>query len=123
MARPHVRDRGQAAVELALALPVVAVVVLGILQVVLVGRNQLAVEVAAREGARAAAVAAAPDSAARAAAERSTSLRPLQVAVRTSGDTVTVSVAHRDPTNIPLVGMAIGTVTLDASVTMTREPP
>ena len=53
-------DAGQAAVELALLLPVVVVLVLGVLQVALVGRDQLALELAAREAARAAAVSADP---------------------------------------------------------------
>ena len=61
---------GQAAVELALALPVVVVLLLGMLQVALVGRDQLAVELAAREAARAAAVSADPAAAARSAADR-----------------------------------------------------
>ena len=52
--RPPERDRGQAAVEFALAVPVVVVLVLGIVQLVAVVRDQLAVELAARdvEGAR-----------------------------------------------------------------------
>ena len=82
------RDAGQAAVELALALPVVVVLLLGMLQVALVGRDQLAIELAAREAARAAAVSADPAGAARLAADRVTSLRPLAVAVSVGGDTV-----------------------------------
>lgn len=120
---PSRRDRGQAAVEFAVALPVVAVVVLGILQVVLIGRDQLAVEVAARDGARAAAVSAAPGAAARTAAERATTLRPIDVRVDSGNDTVTVTVVHRNPTDVPLVGRVIGDVVLTASVTMAREPP
>ena len=94
------RRPGQAAVELALALPVVVVLLLGMLQVALVGRDQLAIELAAREAARAAAVSADPAAAARLAAERVTSLRPLQVAVSVGGDTVTVTVSspERRPT-------------------------
>lgn len=117
------RDRGQASVELALAMPIVAIVVLGILQVIEVGRDQLAVELAAREGARAAAVAAAPAAAARAAAERATSLRPLDVSVAAGADRVTVTVRHVDPTDVALVGAVIAPVELTASVTMSREPP
>lgn len=98
-------------------------VVLGILQVVLIGRDQLAVEVAARDGARAAIVAAAPGSAARTAAERATTLRPLDVRVTTGSGTVTVTVTYRNPTDVPLIGSAIGDVALSASVTMAREPP
>ena len=91
-------EGGQAAVELALALPVVVLLLLGMLQVALVGRDQLAVELAAREAARAAAVSADPVAAARLAAERVTTLRPLQVAVSAGGDAVTVTVRHPSAT-------------------------
>jgi Flp pilus assembly protein TadG len=120
---PNRRDRGQAAVELALSLPLVALVTLGIVQVIVVGRGQVAVELAARDAARAAAVAADPSSAARAAALRATTLRPLDVTVSTSGDAVTVTVTHVDPTDVAIVGTVIGDVRLAASVTMVREPP
>lgn len=126
MSRPtrsrHV-DRGQATVEFALALPAVAVLVLGIVQLVVVARDQLAVEVAARDGARAAAVAADPDGAARAAAERAITLRPIGVGVSVTGRQVTVTVTHTSPTDVPLVGALIGDVRVEATVTMLREPP
>ncbi len=114
---------GQAAVELALALPVVVVLLLGLLQVALVGRDQLAIELAAREAARAAAVSAEPATAARLAADRVTSLRPLRVAVRAGGDTVTVTVTYASATDVALIGRFIGDVELRATVTMAVEPP
>lgn len=117
------RDRGQATVEFALALPLVAVLVLGIVQLVVVARDQLAVELAAREGARAAAVAAAPTSAATAAAERAVDLAPIEVSVSESDGLVTVTVRHRSATDVPLIGLAIGDVEVAATVTMRREPP
>ena len=101
---------GQAAVELALALPVVVVLLLGMLQVALVGRDQLAVELAAREAARAAAVSADPATAARLAADRVTALRPLAVAVSVGGDTVTVTVSHPSATDVALIGRLIADV-------------
>jgi Flp pilus assembly protein TadG len=116
-------ERGQAAVELALALPVVVLLLLGMLQVALVGRDQLAVELAAREAARAASVSADPVAAARLAAERVTSLRPLQVAVSAGSAAVTVTVTHRSATDVAMVGRFIGDVALRASVTMAVEPP
>ena len=85
---------GQAAVELALALPVVVVLLLGMLQVALVGRDQLAVELAAREAARAAAVSADPGSAARLAVDRVTTLRPLGVSVSVGAGTVHIGSAE-----------------------------
>ena len=117
------RDRGQATVEFALALPLVALVVLGILQVVVVARDQLAVDVAAHDAARAAAVAGAPAVAAQRAAERATTLRPLRVSTRTSGSTVTVTVSYRNPTDVAIVGAAMGDIEVRASVTMARDPP
>ena len=116
-------DGGQAAVELALALPVVVVLLLGMLQVALVGRDQLAIELAAREAARAAAVSADPAAAARLAADRVTALRPLAVAVSVGGDTVTVTVSHPSATDVAMIGRLIDDVTLRASATMALEPP
>lgn len=127
VAGPAARDagteRGQAAVELALALPVVVLLLLGMLQVALVGRDQLAIELAAREAARAAAVSADPVAAARLAAERITTLRPLQVAVSTGAAAVTVTVTHPSATDVAMVGRLIGDVDLRSTVTMALEPP
>lgn len=123
MRRGPRRDRGQATVEFALALPLVALLVLGIVQLVVIARDQLAVELAAREGARAAAVAAAPASAGTAAAERAVGLAPLDVSVSEGDGRVTVTVRHRSATNVPLIGLAISDVEVAATVTMQREPP
>lgn len=103
-------------------LPVVVVLLLGLLQVALVGRDQLAIELAAREGARAAAVSADPAAAARSAADRVTSL-PLAVDVSVSATTVTVTVEHRSRTDIALIGRLIDGVDLQARATMALEPP
>ena len=117
------RDRGQATVEFALALPIVAVLVLGIVQLVVVARDQLAVELAAREGARAAAVAAAPAAAATSAAAAAVDLDPLDVSASEHEGHISVTVRYRSVTDVPLVGLAIGDVEVAASVTMRREPP
>lgn len=117
------RDRGQATVEFALALPLVAILVLGVVQLIVVARDQLAVELAARDGARAAAVSASPAAAARAAAERAVRLRPLSVSTGTSGDRVTVTVTHRSATDVPLIGALLADVEVTGRATMLREPP
>ena len=65
-------DEGQAAVELALVLPLVALLLLALVQVGLVVRDQILVIHAAREAAREAAVDAGPDVPGRAAAASST---------------------------------------------------
>jgi Flp pilus assembly protein TadG len=116
------RDRGQAAVEAALVLPFMMAVVLGVVQVAVVAAEQLAVWHAAREGARAAAVAAAPTDAATAAARAATGLAPLDVSVVVAGGLVGVTVTHTDPTDVPLIGALVPTVTLRATVRMALEP-
>lgn len=117
------RDRGQAAVEFAIALPLVVVLVFGVIQVTVVVRDQLAIELAAREGARAAAAAAAPATAASAAALAATSVRPIHVGTTATTGSVTVTVRHTTRNRMPLLGIVLADVELEASVTMAREPP
>ena len=109
--------------ELALLLPVLVVLLLGMLQVALVGRDQLAVELAAREAARAAAVSAQPVAAAGATARRVIALQPLDVDVRVGGDTVTVTVRHSSSTDVAIIGHVISDVEVQATATMVLEPP
>ncbi|HUF96923.1 MAG TPA: TadE/TadG family type IV pilus assembly protein [Ilumatobacter sp.] len=116
-------DRGQATVEFALALPFVVILLLGVVQVVVVVRDQLAVGLAAREGARAASVAADPAAAAHLAATRAVSLSPLDVATVSAGGRVTVTVSYVNDTSVALIGQLVGNVDLNASVTMSYEPP
>lgn len=123
MTAPARRDAGQAAVELALALPIVVLVTLAVVQVVLVVGDQVAVELAAREGARAAAVAVDPGAAAAGAASAAVALEPLDVSAADTGGRVTVTVTYTSRTDVPLIGRLVGDVPLQASVTMLREPP
>lgn len=122
--QPDRRDseRGQATVEFALALPVLLIIVLGLTQVGVAIRNELAVELAAREGARAAAVSANPAAAANGAATRAVAL-PITVSTSERGSTVTVTVTYVDPVNIAIIGTFIGPKTHTATVTMAVEPP
>lgn len=115
--------RGQAAVELAITMPVVVVFVLGVFQVALVARDQLAIELAAREAARAASVSADPTGAANAAARRVVGLDPIDVSVSVAGDIVRVRVRYVNPTDVAIIGAAIGDVTLEATAAMAFEPP
>ena len=117
------RDRGQSTVELALALPLLCVLLLGVVQVAVVVRDQLAVQLAAREAARAASVAAAAHDAGEAAARRATDLQPLEVVISEAGGRVTATVRSVQPTDVPLVGPLLPDVQLVASVTMLLEPP
>lgn len=113
---------GQATVELALALPVVVLVLLAVVQVALVARSQILVVDAARAGARAAAVRA---GAAAGAARRTPGLDAARVDVAESGagpgGDVEVRVRYRAPTDVPLVGALVGEPTLTATVTMAVE--
>lgn len=120
-------DRGQSTVELALVLPVVVLLLLVLLQVGLVARDVVLVAHAAREGARAAATDDAADAAASAAAE-SSGLSPDRLEVTTSGRSgpgsrVRVEVRYRVPTDVPIVGRALGDRTVSSSVTMRVETP
>jgi hypothetical protein len=118
-------DRGQATVELALVLPLVALLLLVLVQAAVVARDQVLVAHAAREAARAAAVD--PDAgAARRAAERSGPLAAdrLDVAVHERGEVgsrVRVVVSYRVPVRLPLVGRAVRDVELRAEATMRVE--
>jgi Flp pilus assembly protein TadG len=114
------RDRGQAAVELALALPVVVVVAVFAAQVGALGLRQLAISHAAREAARAAAISADPVGAGTAAALAATGVRPLEVDVSVGGTVVTVTVHHRGRIGIGPLGRDVDLV---AAVTMRLEPP
>jgi Flp pilus assembly protein TadG len=118
-------EAGQAAVELALCLPLLAAIGLALLQVALVVRDQVLVTHAAREAAREAAVSAEPG-AARGAALAGAHLDGdrLHVEVRGRGDTgsrVTVVVRYRSATDVPLIGALVGDVELHAKAAMRVE--
>ncbi len=117
------RDVGQATVELALCLPLLFMFLLGIVQLVVIVRDQLAVQLAAREGARAAAVAAPSGASAEGAADRAIALRPLNVATQIAIDTVSVTVSHVTRTDVPMIGALLPDVTVSATATMALEPP
>jgi Flp pilus assembly protein TadG len=119
------RERGQAAVELVLVLPLLALVALVVLQVALVGRDLVLVVHAAREAARTAAVEPG-ERVARDAAVRSTGLDPsrLDVAVTGrggAGSRVDVRVRYRAPTDVPLAGDLVGDLPLIARASMRVE--
>jgi TadE-like protein len=124
-AAPQRPDSGQATVELALVLPLLAVLMLALVQAVVLARDQLLVTHAAREAARAAAVDPDPG-APRRAAIRAGPLDPGRLEVDTGprgtvGTSVRVEVRYREPTTLPIVGRAIGDVTLSSEATMRVE--
>ncbi len=116
------RDRGQATVELALAMPLLCTLLLGVVQVAVVARDRLAVQLAAREAARVAAASDDHDRAA-AAARSAIALAPLAVTIDEQGGTVRVTVVYVDPTDVPLIGLLLPDVTVQATVSMAVEPP
>jgi Flp pilus assembly protein TadG len=115
-------DAGQAAVEFAIVLPVALIAVLGIVQVGIALRNELAVNVAAREGARAAAVTADVSAAAVEAARNAADL-PLEITASAGDRSVTVTASYVDDTDVAIIGAFIAPITHTASVTMALEPP
>lgn len=112
--------------ELALVLPFVLLLMLFMVQLGLVLRDQLLVVHAAREGARAAAVEPTIE-AARAGALRGGALDPGRLRVVTrrteagSSDLIEVTVTYRSTTTVPLIGSLLGDVTLSESTTMRVE--
>lgn len=118
-------DAGQSTVELALALPLVALALLLVVQVGLVVREQVLVTGAAREAARTAAVVGPDDREAIArTAARAGSLDPerLDVDVTEAGDgTVEVRVRYRARTDLALIGALVPDLDLRAGAVMRRE--
>jgi len=108
---------------LALCLPLLFVFLLGIVQLVIIVRDQLAAELAAREAARAASVTTSTAAAAQSAAEQAVSLRPLLLSTDVSGTTISVTVSHLTHTDVPLIGALIPDIDVTATATMALEPP
>ena len=125
MTRPR-RERGQSAVELALVLPLVIVVSLGVIGVGVVVRDRITLTHATREAARAAVVDPSPG-AVRSAATRAGGLDPsrLSVAVSTAGDrgSATVTLAYRPSTRMPVIGWLLARVELSERLTVEVEAP
>ncbi|HVE94692.1 MAG TPA: TadE/TadG family type IV pilus assembly protein [Acidimicrobiales bacterium] len=119
------REHGQAAVELALSLPLVVLLLLAAVQTGLVVRDQILVVHASREAARAAVVTPDP-SAARRAATGSSGLAQRRLAVEQGprgapGSALRVAVRYVSPTEVPLVGSFLPDVVLRATTTMRVE--
>jgi len=118
------RDEGQASVELALCLPVVALLLLLVVQAGLVVADQVAVVQAAREAARRASVDPDPEAARRAALggrlgpdRTSVTIEPLAG----SPPRVRATIRHRAATDVPIVGPLLPEVELDAAAVMAVE--
>jgi Flp pilus assembly protein TadG len=116
-------DAGQATVEVALAVPLLVVVMLFGVQIALVIRDQIATIAAAREAARAVVIADGKTSVADAAVARTAALNPSRRSVKVSvnGGLVTATVTYRSPTDLPLVGIFIPDITVRSAATMALE--
>jgi len=120
------RERGSAAVELALVLPLALLAALALVQVGLISRDSGVVALAAREGSREAAVTT-DDESVRRAALRSGALSEerTEVTVERSGsvgDPVTVRVSYRAPLVVPFVDWLFpDQVQLVSQATMRQE--
>lgn len=120
------RDGGQAATELALVLPLVVLLLLAVVQVALVARDQILVVHGARAAAREASVDSRPSSV-RSAALRATGLKPTSLRTETSAEggvsgMVTVWVEYRSPTEVMLIGPLLPDIPLGAKAAMRLEP-
>lgn len=118
-------DEAQAATELALVVPFFVLLMLAVVQVGLLVRDQVMVIHAAREGARAAAVVDGTSERARLAAMAGAGLDVARLRVdverAAGGDRVRVVVRYRSPTDVPLVGPMLKEVTVTAAATMATE--
>ena len=119
-------DRGSAAVEFALVLPILLIVALAVVQAGLYVRDDLVLVGAARAGARQAAVSDDDTSVRDAVTSNAPSLDPDHVEVEISrthrGGPATVNVTYSVPPAVPYVGWLFPqTVTLHASATMRQE--
>jgi len=101
-------ESGQATLELALGLPIVMLLVAAVVQIGLLAGDQVRLEHAAREAARAATVESDPR-VIREAAD-SGGLEGLEIVIsppadrRTQGQPVVVSIAYSPPAHVPLLG-------------------
>lgn len=118
-------DDGQAAVELALVLPLLVLLLLGMVQVGLVVRDQVLLTHAAREAAREAAVDPAPAGVRRAALSAAPlepgRLSVVMAAVEPEVTRVGVQLSYRFSTDLPLVGALLPDVHLEARASMRKE--
>ena len=116
------RDRGQAAVEFVLTLPLAVILVLAVVQVAVVLTERSRLESVTWNAARSASVASSPTTAARKRVDELLG-GGATVLVDDDGLYVTVRVRRTIPTDVPVVGRFFPDVTVDSELTLLREPP
>ncbi len=120
-------ERGQATVELALCLPLLALLLGAVVEIALIAVDEVRVWHAAREAVRAAAVD--PDPRAAKLAARSSGLAGVDVLVspepreRSPDEDVTATIDYLHEPRVPLVGLLFRRVRLHAEATMRIEQP
>lgn len=120
-------QRGQATVELALALPFAVIILAALFEIGLLVSDQVRLVNAAREAARVAVVDSDPE-AVRAAA-RTSGLDPIELTItprpeeRVQGEPLTVKLSYRPSGRVPLIGELFTRAPLDAATTMRIEQP
>lgn len=121
------RERGSVAVEFALLLPILLLVLLALVQVGALARDQLVLTQASRAGAREAAVTSSVEAVYEAVRSAAVGLDPERVVIEVAwsgqrGSPVTVSLAYEAPVASPLAGWLLpSSVTLASSATMRQE--
>jgi len=111
-------ESGQATVELALVMPLIIGLLLIILNVGLIVRDQLAVWHAASAGARAASISPDSPDVVQQAVEDEVRLRPLHLQIVRDEQLITVEVQYPRTINLWLINHIVPPLTLSASVTM-----
>lgn len=114
-------DRGQAATEFALTVPLLLIAVIGAVQVFVVLVDRIHLVHVTRDAARAASVADDPEQAAEAVIDRSLPGRTVSVSVDTHDDVVRVEIVLVNPTDVPIVGRFLPDVELRESLSMFAE--
>ena len=123
------RERGSAAVEFALLLPILLLLLLAFVQVGVIARDSLVLTQASRAGAREAAVQGTKDAVEEAVRAAAVGLDPDRISVvatwsGTRGAPVRVDVAYEAPVASLLAGWLLpASVSLRASATMRQEFP
>jgi Flp pilus assembly protein TadG len=122
LSRLRREEQGQSAVEFALVLPMILILMLGLLQLGVMVRDQIMVLGAAREGVRQAIVTPDRGVIEQAAARAAPGLRLAVEVVRgtSRGEPARVTV-KTSPAKLPLVGQMVGGLTLKGSATMRIE--
>ena len=127
MTRTESRQGGQATLEVALCLPLIALLMGGLVEIGLFVADHSRVWHAAREAVRVAAVD--PDESKVLQAAQANGLKQVSVDIepdphaRILGEPVTVDVEYRPTGRLPIIGRAVRALTIEADATMRIEQP